>query len=171
MQRPQSLLAAAFDLIAAGELHPVRETVRANPELVDQLTFIAGGTLLHYAAARSTPEMVALLLELGFSVNAPGKHFGDKPIDSAASNGRADNARLLIEHGASVHGGSSHTDPLFGAVLSGSLQTVQVLLAAGANPRSSHALENGQVVNAEDFADLRGQPSIATFLRSVAPGA
>jgi len=171
MQRPQSLLAATFDLIATGELDAVKAIVRANPELVDQPTFFAGGTLLHYAAARSTPEMVALLLELGFSVNALGKHFGDKPIDSAASNGRADNARLLIENGASVHGDSSHTDPLFGAVLSGSLQTVQVLLAAGASPRSSHTLESGQMVNAADFAELNGQPSIATFLRSMAPGA
>lgn len=168
MQHPKTVLAATFDLIAAGDVPAVDEVLRANPELIDKPTFFAGGTLLHYASARSTPEMVALLLASGFSVDAPGEHFGDKPLDAAASHGQTEVARLLLAHGASIKGESSYTDPLFGAVLSGSLETVQLLVAAGADPNRRHTLDSGQIVNAAEFAALNGQQGIAGFLQSAA---
>jgi hypothetical protein len=52
---------------------------------------------------------------------------------------------------------------LFGVVLNGSLETVQLLVAAGADPHRSQMWESGQVVDAAEFAGLNGRQSIAGF--------
>jgi hypothetical protein len=52
---------------------------------------------------------------------------------------------------------------LFGVVLNGSLETVQLLVAAGADPHRSQMRESGQVVDAAEFAGLNGRQSIAGF--------
>jgi hypothetical protein len=52
---------------------------------------------------------------------------------------------------------------LFAAVLSGSLETVQLLVAAVVDPHCSQMLESGQVVDAAAFAGLNGRQSITGF--------
>ena len=170
MQRPQTLLASTFDLIAEADLDAVAEVLGNNPGLIDQPTFFAGGTLLHYAAAKSTPEMVGLLLSLGFSVDARGKHYGDTPLHAACSWGRTENGRVLLAKGAALDGTASHTDPLFGAVLSQSLETVAFIVGAGADVRRRHMLESGDCVDAAEFARSKGYEAIEAFLRSAGDG-
>lgn len=152
-------------LIAAGALSAVREEVKAHPELIDQPTYFAGGTLLHFAAAESSPEMVGLLLELGFSADMPGAYYGDTPLQAACANGRTQNAALLIAHGARLDGEHSYTSPLFAAVVNGHIGTVELLVIRGADPLRRHTLESGHCVDAEGFARLKEQLACAQLLR------
>jgi ankyrin repeat protein len=65
---------------------------------------ICGNTVLHYAAIRSTTEIVAFLLENGFKAVIEAKDgMEQSPLYAACRDGKYDNAKILIEYGADVN--------------------------------------------------------------------
>ena len=159
-------LTVAFTSIESGTTHDIQSIIKAHPELIDQCTYFAGGTLLHYAAVKANPEIVGLLIEMGFGVNARGKHYGDTPLRAACCNGRLDNAHLLLDRGATIDTQHSYTNPLFGAIVDGHLPIVALLIGKGIDTGIRYTLENGVNVNAAEFAELRGQQECADFIRT-----
>ena len=161
-----SSLAQAFDAINANDISGVRAYLLSHPEMVDAKTFFAGGTLLHYAAAKSTPEMLRELIALGFDVNKAGATYGDLPLDTACTNGRYENVEYLLSMGAKLDVSSSHRNPLFGAIVGSSPRVVRLLLEAGIDPSVEYVLEDGSTVDALAFALSRGESECANAIRT-----
>jgi uncharacterized protein len=149
-------LAQAFDAVADDEIDAVKDYVLSHPEIVNAKTFFAGGTLLHYAAAKSSPEMIRTLVTMGFDVNKPGDTYGEMPLHSSCTNDMYENAGVLLSLGAELDVSESHRNPLFGAIIGSSPRIVDLLLKAGIDPDIEYQLEDGSVVNALGFARKRG---------------
>jgi uncharacterized protein len=69
--------------------------LRAHPE------YLHSPTAMFHAARRDRLDVLALLLDLGFSVDVQD-HTGTRPLHEAAVNNAIASARLLIERGAEV---------------------------------------------------------------------
>lgn len=157
----QSPLAAAFDYIADGSIEEAREILIAHPELVNLHTFFAGGTLLHYAAAKSNVGMLELLVKMGFDVNLKGSTYQDSALHAACCNGHLENARTLLRLGAAIEQQNSYNDPVFGAIIGKSPAIVELLALSGADLSKRYTLESGDNVDPYDFATLRDEGECA----------
>jgi uncharacterized protein len=157
----QSPLAAAFDYIADESIEKVKEVLITHPELVDLHTFFAGGTLLHYAAAKSSTEMIEVLVKMGFDVNLRGKTYQDSALHSACCNARLENAQTLLRFGAIIEQQSSYNDPIFGAIIGKSPAIIELLAISGADLSRRYTLESGDNVDPYDFAILRDEQECA----------
>jgi ankyrin repeat protein len=165
----QSPLAFAFDCIADGSIEKTREILLAHPELINIHTFFAGGTLLHYAAAKSNVEMIELLVQMGFDVNLRGKTYQDSALDSACHNGLLENAQALLQLGAKIQQQHSYNDPVFAAIIGNSPAAIELLAAAGADLAKRYTLESGDNVDSYDFAVLRGASECAATIARLSP--
>lgn len=102
-------------------------------ELVDD----SGRRPLGAAVVRGDLAMVRVLLARGADPRAADPGIGGSgytPLATAAWNGRADAAQLLLAAGAPVDEGGGGMTPLALAAQRGHLATVELLLAAGAAP-------------------------------------
>jgi len=93
----------------------------------------AGTSALLYAVMYSHEDLIDLLLERGADVNASGPE-GWLPLHRAAMQGEASLVQRLLDLGAQKDAlaGNSFSTPLSCAVKSESIETAQVLIAAGA---------------------------------------
>ena len=89
---------------------------------------------LHYAAGAGNEEIARLLIAEGADVNAS---IGDEPwtpLCDAAERGRAKVVKLLLEKGAKIDVGDSYGyTPLYYAIWSKNIESVKMLIAAGAD--------------------------------------
>ena len=94
----------------------------------------SGNTPLHNAAAYASSEAVELLLDRGANPDAVGGEGAWLPVHRAAFNRRADNLRVLVPRTSMIdlpdHNGET---ALHAAAAAASLDSVHVLLSAGAN--------------------------------------
>jgi ankyrin repeat protein len=154
-----------FEAAALGRLDRVLELVGASPELALARS-PDGFTALHYPAFFGLGDAVGVtraLLESGADVNARSANdFSVLPLHSAVAGNHAAVAALLVEAGADVNarqrGGWT---PLHGAAEHGASDTVERLLAAGADP----AARNDDGVSAADLASKAGHAALAARLR------
>jgi hypothetical protein len=121
---------------------------------------------LRDAALEDNVAMIELLVELGADINAP--EADDKPegvINEAAAEGATRVVDWLLRHGARVNheiGGVRRCFPLTGAVVSGHLSIVKMLVDQG--NADINATWGGQ--NALSFAIMYGRKDIESYLRS-----
>lgn len=133
----------------------------ANPRAANK----AGWTPLHASAAMGDLRSVERLLAMGVAANPRVKGFNNAtPLMWAAAQGATNVVRRLVKSGAAVnahetfHGG---TALIWAASRQpGSPETVQVLLAAGANPRARD--EDGDT--ALRWAVRQGNPEVMRLL-------
>lgn len=62
----------------------------------------SGGTALHAAMFQDNPEIIELLIEAGFDLNAQGHSNGYTPLHDAVWANNLENVRLLVQHGANI---------------------------------------------------------------------
>lgn len=96
-----------------------------------------GRSPLYLAAERGDFDTVRFLVERGADVNARSER-GWTPLYAAAGNNSLEIARYLIEHGAEVNltsAAGTHS-PLLTAAYHNHVEMVELLLAAGADPRA-----------------------------------
>jgi ankyrin repeat protein len=139
---------AADKLLAAclsGDLAAVRSYIEREPGLLGSLADEQRAAALARAAETGTAAGLAVMLDLGFPVNARGE-LGATPLHTAAYAGSADVAELLIRRGADLEAtdGNWNSPPLDWALVGSGEQpdsnpgadwvrTVEVLIEAGAS--------------------------------------
>lgn len=89
-----SLHKAAYN----GDIELVREILKnkVNPDERDSF----GGTALHAAMFQKNTEIITLLINYGFDVNAQGLSNGYTPLHDAVWANNLDAVKVLITHGA-----------------------------------------------------------------------
>jgi uncharacterized protein len=165
----QSPLAFVFDCIGDGAIEETRKILLAHPELINIHTFFAGGTLLHYAAAKPNVEMIELLVQMGFDVNLRGNTYQDSALCSACHNGLLENAQALLRLGATIEQQYAYNDPVFAAIIGKSPGVVELLAGVGADLARRYTLESGDNVDSYDFAVLRGESECAATIARLSP--
>ncbi len=111
--------AAIWPLLDANDVAGVREALARHPEEINAFSGIAGGTLLHEAADKSSPDVLRALIDLGFDVNLASNFEGVLPITNAASRGKVANVQLLIDCGSKLDVSEPVRNPLYGAITAG----------------------------------------------------
>ena len=127
----------------------VQEQLAESPGLLNRLTGEQQAAALIRAAETGRPAALALMLDLGFPVDAPSNDHGGTALHAAAYSGSADAVRLLIDRGANLEARDATWDspPLdWAAVGSGErpatnpspdwVAAVRALLEAGASTES-----------------------------------
>jgi uncharacterized protein len=116
-----------------------------------------GDNALMIAAFKSNKAAVAALLARKVEVNRPGW----TALHYAAASGSDDIVRMLLDRNAALDARSpNNTTPIMMAVYGGHIQTVKVLLDAGADA----TLKNDKGMTAIDFAKEAGRADIAEGL-------
>jgi ankyrin repeat protein len=120
------------------------QLVRRNPDLAGQLTGADQAALVE-AASEGLTEVVRLMLDVGFPLDARGEN-GATALHAAAFSGSADTVRLLLDRGADIESRDTSWDstPLDWAKIGSGyrpgdnpspdwIATVRTLLEAGAS--------------------------------------
>ncbi len=147
------------------DLDEAREVLKKNPQIATTLRDSA--FLMDSAAINGKTQFVALLHEFGVDVNIPRSiDVPERPISSAAMRGEAGTVRWLIEHGSDINygwdGDLPHCGPLFYAIHAKSLETVRVLVEAGADL----VAKNRNNLTPLDLSSALGTQEIVDYLRS-----
>jgi ankyrin repeat protein len=135
---PASAGAAGPELLEAirrDDARLVRELITStDPRTVRDET---GATALMHAALYSSPTTLKLLLDANADVNASNNNGSTALMWAAASPA---NVRMLLERGAAVDARTKDgTTAFVAAAQLGSVETMRLLLAHGANPKASAA--------------------------------
>lgn len=116
---------------------------------------------LMMAAMRGQQEFVDLLLKRDAAVNKPGW----TPLHYAATTGQVPIMKQLLERHAFIDAQSPNgTTPLMMAAMYGTRESVQLLLAEGADT----AMKNQQGMTAIDFAQRANRTEAAELIRATA---
>lgn len=165
MNPPDEITKAIFRASRDGDAHKVLSLIGASPSSLHAQTPF--GTPLHMAASRGDLTLVKALLEMGADINSRGGTFDGAPINVAASEGQVSVVEYLVECGAELDVSDPVRNPLFGAIYSGNLHIVKLLVSAGIDPRVRYSGEYMTSMGAVEFALERGQVVIADFLRTL----
>jgi len=127
------------DAAAQGDLTKVRMLLYfpAGPRTINSTNMYGYGPM-QLAAQYGHADVLALLIEHGGDVNSRRPSSWNTPLIMAASRGRVDCCRLLLDKGANpneygMFGGTSHT-ALQCAAEGGHLEVVNLFLARGIGP-------------------------------------
>ncbi|MGE3807480.1 MAG: suppressor of fused domain protein [Gemmataceae bacterium] len=150
------------EAVSSGNVQAARDLLEHRPELLT--TYFICTTWLHHAARRDNVEMIELLVSSGIDVNSPRERHPDNALGDAARYGCVNVARWLLDHGAKIRPSTQEGGggTLIGAVNSGSLELVQLLLERGADVNGSYG-ENPRM-NALSHAIAYGHKEIADLL-------
>ncbi len=152
-----------YEAAASGDTARVEECLKAAPWAINSLS-ADGWTALHLAGFFGRDATVLRLLALGANPRQWGRAFDQNlALHAAASGGRigkAAFAKLLAVTGDANLQTKQGVTALMSAAANGSGDFVDMLLAAGADPKLK--MDNGK--NAADFARERGHAELAKRL-------
>jgi ankyrin repeat protein len=156
----------------AGHEGTVRELLAHGPDLSFQA--FAGATALHWAYFAGAPRVVALLLASGADATLRDPVLGCTPeafgICTPASWGWVSKVRQgLAEDPALVRAESARGGPLHEAAWAGSLETVKLLVDAGADPGRRNGDGKTALDLARERSDQAGCAQAAEWLMGSAP--
>jgi len=153
-----------FDAAAVGDADRLRQLLDADPAAAT--AYASDGFFpLALAAYFGRPAAVQVLLEGGADVSATARNpMRVQPLHAAVAGRHLDVVRVLVEAGADVnvhqHGGWT---PLMGAAAHGDVETVDLLLAHGADPTATN--ESGR--DAASLAREHGHDALADRLAAL----
>jgi len=135
---------------------------------VNATTRIGDYTPLHLASSQANSALVEALLESGASVNATTTNSHVTALHLAAQTvGGAESVKVLIEYGADLNAreGAAEQTPLMFAAASNRVESVELLLAAGADPSlSTKVVDVLQEVFADRQANRYLQEQLAEYI-------
>lgn len=137
------------------------DVLLANPQTDVNLENQFGESALMYVALLGDTARAQKLIARGAKVNKEGW----TPLQYASTKGRAPMVKLLLANGALPNEISPEGNTaLFMAVQTESLETVQLLINAGADPTASNLKAQDSI----DMARLKGKDALARALEKVA---
>jgi hypothetical protein len=110
------------------------------------------GTPLHIAAASVNLLLVKALIELGDDINRIGGTFEGAAINEAASQGRLEVVKYLLDRQAELDITEPERNPLFRAIFNGNIEIVKLLICAGMDPTIQYSGEYMTNMDALNFA-------------------
>lgn len=119
-----------YEALSRGTPKQVEDILEENPELLEAV--VTGKSLLNIAASKNNVPVMAFLVDRGISINLDLVDV-EPAIVSAADNGCLEAVQWLLMNGADPNGSKHHLPPLVGAIHSGNVALVKVLLDAGAD--------------------------------------
>ena len=153
-----------FDAIENNNSDEVLEILSKAPEVLHIITPF--GTWLHFASSEGKIKIVKLLINLGLDVNKKSGAFNGNGLNEAANEGHYDIVEYLLTCGAELDVDEPERNPLFGAILSGNKDIVQLLLDSGIDYTVRYTGEYMKDMDAYDFAVERGQLEIAELIKN-----
>ena len=143
------------------ESFKVAAALLAHPAIRVDTTTAADETPLMMAAMRGNLDWTQRLLDRGAALN----RIGWTPLHYAASGPEVAVVKLLLDRGALIDAPSPNsTTALMMAARYGPQDSVELLLARGANPK----LRNQRQMTPADFASSAGRESLARLLEAAA---
>ncbi|HCA5184628.1 ankyrin repeat domain-containing protein [Acinetobacter baumannii] len=125
------------------------------------------GSWLHVAASSGALEIVKYLITEGLSPNKKGGTFGGNSLNTAVSNGHIDIVEYLLLLNVEMDTTEPERNPLFGAIMKGSLPIVEKLISHDIDYKISYTGDYMNKMDAESFALERGEIEIANYLNSL----
>ncbi len=119
-----------YSAVISGNVAKVDEILSNEPKLIWEI--VIDDTWLSLAASENQIGIMELLISRGISINTDWARRAEPAISAAASENAVEAVRWLINHGANVNPDRRSNSPLIGAIGSGSVELVQMLLNAGA---------------------------------------
>lgn len=162
MDRKQ-IIRDLFDCIEENNLEKFVSIIDFDSGYLDENTPF--GTWLHIASSEGRLDFVKKLIGFGLDANKRGGTFNGSAINEAASRGRYDIVRYLLSIGAELDTSEPERNPLFGAIMCGSKEIVQLLLDSGIDASVRYTGQYMNNMDAYDFAIERGQKEIAEMLK------
>ena len=159
----QSLLKLMRSAIKQGEIEKVIEIINTDNTVLNVMTPF--GTWLHVAASKGELDIVKYLVKCGLDPNIKGGTYNSGVINYSASNGHYDVTQYLLSCGAELDTTEPERNPLFGAIMCGSKEIVQLLLDNGIDASVRYTGQYMKNMDAYDFAIERGQKEIAEMLK------
>jgi uncharacterized protein len=156
-----------FEAAAFGDVGRLRTLLDDEPGLASAWSG-DGFTPLHFAAFFGTVDAVAMLIDRGAVVDAPGAGWmTGTALHSAASANRVDVARVLLDAGADPNARQSkgHT-PLHSAAHNGNGALVKLLIDRGADPSAATDEGRDAISFARGTGDAESIEAIETALRT-----
>jgi len=151
----------ALTLAIQRESTQVAKALAANPATNVNALNEAGESPLMLAALKGDMALCEQLLARGARIDQPGW----APLHYAATGPDARIVRLLLERGAALEAESpNHSTPLMMAAGYGNEESVDLLLARGADPKR----RNERNLQAADFARRAGRERLAERLTTLA---
>ncbi|MFG6446821.1 ankyrin repeat domain-containing protein [Roseateles sp. BYS180W] len=127
------------------------------------------GSWLHVAASSGDLVLTKNLVAAGIEVNRRGGTFDGTAINLAASSGHYDIVVFLLNSGAELDVTEPERNPLFAAIFGGHGSIVELLVRHGIDYRIKYSGRHMKSMSAIEFANERGQTTIAEYLKSL-PG-
>jgi ankyrin repeat protein len=149
--------------IKQGDIKKVIELVISSNTLLNMMTPF--GTWLHVAATKGKLDIVKYLIKCGLNPNVRGGTYNSGALNYAASEGHYNVAQFLLSCGAELDTSEPERNPLFGAIMCGSKEIVQLLLDSGIDASVRYSGQYMKNMDAYDFAIERGQIEIAELLK------
>ncbi|NPC91547.1 hypothetical protein HOO54_04620 [Bacillus sp. WMMC1349] len=151
--------------IKQNHVERVVELIRSDIDRLNVMTPF--GTWLHVAASHGKLEIVKHLINLGADMNKRGGVFDGGAINNAAWKGHIDIVRYLLSYGAELDVSDPARNPLFGAILNGHLNIVELLIESGIDIHVKYTGESMKQMDALAFAHEQGQTEIVELLASI----
>ena len=150
--------------IRANDLAAAKRLFSEHPEQLEAYTPFAGGTWLHFSAARGAIEIVQYLLGLGMGVNEGDMREGQTALKDATYAGHYEVAEFLLDHGAVMDVSASIRNPMFGAIVGGSLEIARLLIDRGIDTSVRYNSPTMKNMDAIAFAWMQGEHEIARMI-------
>jgi len=165
--QPMDVYDAQERLFKLAREKKAKERVRLVEQFPELLGFDYGnGTLLHWAASRTLPELIEYAISKGMDVNDVND-LDSTPLSIAADRVAKDAVACLLRNGADPNvGHGKHATAIVDAVIAGHLNIVKILIDHGADVNATYrASDNGESINPLSFAEDYGHKEIAALLR------
>lgn len=159
----RSIVFGFHNLMMRGLLHDMEILASQHPWLISHIS--PSGGWLHVAAESCSMEVVDKLIELGVDLDLRAGIFNSNSLKSAASAGRMDMVKHLVEHGVSIDNSHASRSPLYSAVHNCNIAMVDYLITHGADVSAVY-LMSGVEMNAVDYAAERGCLDVVSYFKA-----
>jgi hypothetical protein len=122
------------------------------------------GSWLHVAADYGQLEIVKMLCEVGFDINATNEHERQSPLLLAVRSGKNDVVEYLLTMGAQMDLSRPDSNPLFVAISADRPAIAKMLIDAGIDTRVKYRGTSGKIKDAHSYALDWGRKEIVKMI-------